>query len=474
MSLFIKNSDIFFVFKENQISFNYFLLILQLAFTPLNNQHLLTKEPKMCYNMHANLVRLDKNIGGIKMKTLYNLLEVEETASADEIKKAYRRIAKEHHPDANVDKHWTDEEKVKHEAILSKAGDAYDILKDEEKRKKYDEKLKEKRERYEQIKKEKERRKKEEAARKEAEAKKAEEARREAKAREESQRRKTSTYRDDYERDYRDNEDIYNDFNSRKNSHNKKTSTFKGRWDRRNREFAKEYRKTHDIPQTAPGVIGIVTLAGLLNITSEMIYQMHRFKKTQAGRFVTKHKSAAVGIAVVIALTTTGFNSFSKDKTTGSATSIITTIETTTSQQEEIQSHITLTRIYTIKSGDTLSVIAENARTSMKRIQEINNISSPEIIRLGAVIEIPYNIYQEDEEYYTDTVEVEDMSLESIATKYETTIETLKKLNEESINYLSDNSYVILSDTLVVPKFPTIKEVKEMKNNTMNDYNTKY
>ena len=437
------------------------------------------------------------------MKTLYNILEVEETASADEIKKAFRRMAKEHHPDANVDKHWSDEEKTKHEAILSKVSDAYDILKDEETRKKYDEKLKEKRLRHEQIKKEKERRRKEEAARKEAEARKreearreaearkaeeerrtaearraeeerrAEEARREAEAREESQRRKTSTYRDDYERDYRDNEDIYNDNNTRKNSHQKKSSTFKGRWDKRNREFAKEYRKTHDIPQTAPGIIGIVTVAGLLNITSEMIYQMHRFKKTQAGRFVTKHKSAAVGIAVVIALTTTGFNSFSKDKATGSAEPI-TTIETTTSQQEEIQSRITLTRIYTIKAGDTLSVIAENARTSMERIQEINNISSPEIIRLGAVIEIPYNIYQEDEEYYTDTVEVEDMSLESIATKYETTIETLKKLNEESINYLSDNSYVILSDTLVVPKFPTIKEVKEMKNNTTNDYNTKY
>lgn len=408
-------------------------------------------------------------------ETLYDILGVEETATAEEIKSAYRAMAKKHHPDANVNSNWTDEEKAKHEAILSKVGDAYDILKDEEKRKKYDEKLKEKRLRHEQIKKEKERRRKEEAARKAEEARKteeerrAEEARRAAEAREESQRR-TSTYRYDYERDYSDNEDIYNGNYSRKNNHYKKSSTFKGRWDRRKREFAKEYRKKHDsVPNNLPEIIAIVTVAGLLNITCEMIYQMHRFKKTQAGKFVINHKkSVAVGIAVVMVLSTGGFNSSSKNRANDSS-KIITNIEqTTVSQQEEIQSRLTLTRMYTIKTGDTLSGIAENARTTMNRLQEINNIKTASIIRMGATIEVPYNISKEDEEYYTETIAVEDMSLEDIAAKYETTVETLKTLNEESINYLSDGSYIILSDTLVVPKFPTIKEV-----NAMKDYNTK-
>ncbi len=396
-------------------------------------------------------------------ETLYDILGVEETATVEEIKSAYRNMAKKHHPDANVDSNWTDEERAEHEAILSKVGDAYDILKDEEKRKKYDEKLKEKRLRHEQIKKEKERRRKEETARK------AEEARKAAKAREESQRR-TSTYGDDYERDYSDNEDIYNGNYSRKNNHYKKSSTFKGRWDRRNREFAKEYRKKHDsVPNNLPEIIAIVTVAGLLNITCEMIYQMHKFKKTQAGKFVINHKkSVAVGIAVVMVLSTGGFNSSSKNRANDSS-KIITNIEqTTVSQQEEIQSRLTLTRMYTIKAGDTLSGIAENARTTMNRLQEINNIKTASIIRMGATIEVPYNINKEDEEYYTETIAVEDMSLEDIAAKYETTVETLKTLNEESINYLSDDSYIILSDTLVVPKFPTIKEV-----NAMKDYNTK-
>ena len=63
-------------------------------------------------------------------KSLYETLEVSENASADEIKKAYRKLARKYHPDVNKD--------PKAEDKFKEINAAYEVLSDEQKKLQYD------------------------------------------------------------------------------------------------------------------------------------------------------------------------------------------------------------------------------------------------------------------------------------------------------------------------------------------------
>jgi molecular chaperone DnaJ len=61
----------------------------------------------------------------------YEVLGVEKSSSAQDIKKAYRRVAMKYHPDRNPDDENADEK-------FKEASEAYEILSDAEKRQAYD------------------------------------------------------------------------------------------------------------------------------------------------------------------------------------------------------------------------------------------------------------------------------------------------------------------------------------------------
>src|SRR5271170_7165812 len=67
----------------------------------------------------------------VQFKDYYEILGVPRTAPADEIKKAFRKLARVYHPDVAKNK-------VTGEAKFKELNEAYEVLGDAEKRQKYD------------------------------------------------------------------------------------------------------------------------------------------------------------------------------------------------------------------------------------------------------------------------------------------------------------------------------------------------
>jgi len=67
----------------------------------------------------------------VEFKDYYKILGVTRKASQDEISKAFKKLARKHHPDLNPGD-------ASAEAKFKEAGEAYEVLKDPEKRKLYD------------------------------------------------------------------------------------------------------------------------------------------------------------------------------------------------------------------------------------------------------------------------------------------------------------------------------------------------
>src|SRR5208283_5454305 len=68
----------------------------------------------------------------VQYKDYYETLGVPRTASADELKKSFRKLARQYHPDVARDKKKAEEK-------FKEINEAYEVLSDPDKRKKYDE-----------------------------------------------------------------------------------------------------------------------------------------------------------------------------------------------------------------------------------------------------------------------------------------------------------------------------------------------
>ena len=73
-----------------------------------------------------------------KRPTLYELLEVADEASEDEIKRSYRKLALKLHPDKVANSDVTEEEKAAAEQRFKRINEAYSVLSDPKQRQRYD------------------------------------------------------------------------------------------------------------------------------------------------------------------------------------------------------------------------------------------------------------------------------------------------------------------------------------------------
>jgi curved DNA-binding protein len=87
-----------------------------------------TRHPKITVRL---FLRGDERVASADFKDYYTILGVSKSSSADDIKKAFRKLARQYHPDMNPgDK--------KAEAKFKEVNEAYEVLSDPDKKKKYD------------------------------------------------------------------------------------------------------------------------------------------------------------------------------------------------------------------------------------------------------------------------------------------------------------------------------------------------
>ena len=163
---------------------------------------------------------------------------------------------------------------------------------------------------------------------------------------------------------------------------------------------------------------------------------------------------------------------------------------------EAINTYLSSSNIYIVNRGDTLFSIATKFNITVDELKKANNLTSNALI-VGSELIIPkpqeldLNTTGEDEEMdmYLNYKVVKGDSLYSIASKYETTVDSLKQINNLTSNTLAigqiikiptsttsiDTNYnnytVVKGDSLysIANKFKTtVNEIKDLNNLTSN------
>ena len=129
----------------------------------------------------------------------------------------------------------------------------------------------------------------------------------------------------------------------------------------------------------------------------------------------------------------------------------------------QVDQDFIMTRYYTVQFNDTLIGISKRTGIDVDTIAYDNDVNNPNMIDIGKNLRLNYHVKPEDLEYYTEETEVSGRTVPQIAGDYYTTIDTICRLNPESIINHADGTYTIISDTVKAPKFITPTELAMAK-----------
>ena len=397
----------------------------------------------------------------------YKVLGVDYKASEEEIRKAYHKLVKQFHPDVHstekISKKRLDEMHTRFTEITN----AYKTLKDEYKRALYDIEL---RRYYRNLK----------------NTSHTQETRNETRTRNErnqNSNKRTQTYSDYLKRRERQKRKNNSFIGKIKKSYNEirneeKQNPFYKRHNKMSEEFDKEFK---DMCTTKPKEIVFKICKGTTHVFMETIYQIKKIRyitEDTVPKFIIRNRKLVGATILCTMIVTSGGLKKNQDNTNYednyvAAQEIVLDEEKNDDNNFEedrfLSDQITLNRNYEIVSGDTLSRLSKNSNTPISKIKEINGMTK-DTIYIGDFISLPYTIDAEDIKYYTLVVNTNGKTLYEIAREYNTDIETLITLNKDAIYEVGNNSYVILSDKIMVPNFITKKTLEEKKSMDIKFY----
>lgn len=365
----------------------------------------------------------------------YDILGISSNATEQEIKKAFQKIAKTCHPDMTKD--LPEEEQKKRQEIFIKATEGKNILTNETKRTAYDVRYKN----YQERKKEK---------RQEETPFWEKPNWREYQRTNEYNDNNSTQYDNQYEEndyDDQDEEDCYTMSDGIREILGDMINVY---YDVKKDEYSvseriKEYYRILNRKKNIS-----VVKKGLFIFGCEILYSKEKLKLKRTddiGHYVMRNRGKAL-VATGLALTlVTGI--FTPKEENNRESEIIQNpiIETIPIEEPTI----TITRTYTVKSGDTLSGIAEEANCKQREIKQLNDMDT-DYLYYKDIIKIPYHIPEDEIGRYTTVELYQGENLYDFAEKYETDPKSLQELNPDTIIEVN-NSYTVMSENIIIPTF---------------------